>query len=231
VDVLAVCEYEGDQRVLGTISFSRRDASMYLRPISATDALYDYGFSELAAGVLSKDVGTSGQLRASERPHISIHESGVCHVRTGAGRAATADAARIGPLNEFSGEHVGTILCDDVTALSRAADVWPDVGAPDEHAEPWDVTPPVAFGSLRVAVFVSRNAQRPRPTSHRFREERRRRADGGTLFVALNAFAGPPLSGDSRAIAAIGGWNPGTVRDPANAAPFVFVRDIRADVP
>jgi hypothetical protein len=227
-NILAVFRHQGTAHVLGTVSFSDGDASIYLRPISTADALYDYGRSELGEGVASKEVPTSGQLRASERPHISIHDSGKCHVRTGTGRTMKVDAVDIGRLNAFTGQHIGTILCSDVSTLPRLADVWPDPGAPDEDSEPWDVTPSTPFGSVRVSVFVSRNGQRTRPRSHRFREERRRRADGGALFVALNAFADPALGGDTPAIAAIGGWDPRTVKDLSKSAPFVFVRDILA---
>lgn len=220
----------GDERVLGTITFSNGDASVYLRPISTPAALYDFGRMEIPAGALNRTFVTSGQLQATERPHISIHESGKCHVRTGGGVAAGADAAEIGPLKALTGSHVGTILVDNITGLPLLTDVWPDVGARDQDAIPWDVTPPGGRGSLRVSVYVSRNAQKPRPGSHRHHEVWRARADGGQLSIALEAFASAPLPADVPAIIAIGGWDPLAALDPSMAAPMVFVRDRRAPV-
>jgi len=221
--LLAIVRNGGLERALGTISFSDGDASIYLRPISTRDTVYDYGRAEIPSGAAEHTFETAGQLQADERPHISIHESGKCHVRTGSGHAFGVNAADIGPLNAFTGAHVGTIFVSDVSALPPIEEVWPDVGARDEDAQPWDVTPPAEAGSLRVAVYVSRNGQRPR--SHRHHEEWRRRADGGTLSVAVEAFADPPLPGEVFAIGVIGGWDPRTANDPASNAPFVFVRD------
>jgi hypothetical protein len=232
---LVTAVHYGDVRVLGTVTFSEGDASIYLRPISARTATYDYGCHTLPAWVRTNVLATSGQLSATERPHISIHETGHCHVRTSAGRASGADAAKIGPLNSFRGACVGTVLCNDTSALSKLADVWPDAGARDEDAEPWDVTPPRTGEavSLRVAVYVSRNPQEARPEAHRFRLAPRRRSDGGQLFVALNAIADPPLDGGHPTVMAVGGWNPHTTRDGSKPVPLAFVRNViaPADLP
>jgi hypothetical protein len=59
-NILAVFGHQGTQHVLGTVSFSDGDASIYLRPISRADAVYDYGRSELGEGVASQEVLTSG---------------------------------------------------------------------------------------------------------------------------------------------------------------------------
>ena len=118
---LAIARIGGVERVLGTITFSDGDASIYLRPISTRDTVYDFGRAEIPPGVVEHTFTTAGQLEAEERPHISIHDSGKCHIRTRAGRALGVDAAEIGPLNAFTGAHVGTILVDDVSALPPVA--------------------------------------------------------------------------------------------------------------
>jgi hypothetical protein len=227
---LLIARLDGLERALGTVTFAANDASIYLRPISTATAVYDYGRGEIPAGAADMTFVTSGQLQAAERPHISIHESGKCHVRSGQGTAVGADATNIGPLRTFGGEHVGTILVGDVRALPPLVDVWPDVGARDEDAEPWDATAPGQRGSLRVAVFVSRNQQRPRPLSHRHHEEWRRRSDGGRLSVAMEAFADAALPGSVPMVGAIGGWDPSAALDLRQASPFVFVRDQRNPV-
>jgi hypothetical protein len=224
---LATVQYRGVQRGFGTISFSDGDASIYLRPISTREFVYDYGRAEIPLGSAEHTFDTAGQLRAVERPHISIHDSGKCHVRIRSGPAHGIDAAEIGPLNAFTGAHVGTIFVSNVSALPPIAEVWPDVGSHDETAQPWDVTPPGDVYSIRVSVFVSRNGQRVQPGAHQHREEWRRRADGGRLCVALEAFAAAPLARDILGIGVIGGWNPRTANDPTSSAPLVFVRDRR----
>lgn len=227
-NILLTARHDGQECALGTVSFDDNDASIYLRPISRRNVMYDYGCHTFAPGVASTKFQTEGQLRAAERPHISIHETGTCHVRTSAGKVASKASAEIGPLNAFTGEHVGTILCDDTAVLSKLSDVWPDIGARDEDAQPWNVTPPQAPASLRVAVFVSRRPQDARRGAHRFREERRGRRDGGVLFVALNAFAGPPLDGGHPTVGAIGGWDPGGAHDISRPGSLAFVRDVIA---
>jgi hypothetical protein len=225
-DILVVSRHSGADHVLGSVSFDDRDASVYLRPISRRDALYHYGGHALEPGEVRRTFPTSDQLRAAERPHISIHESGKCHVRTSKGRVASVDAADVGPLKAMTGFSVGTIFCGNVTALAKLDDVWPDVGARDEHAEPWNVTSwRPGDVALKVAVWISRNPQKQQPEAHQFREVIRRRRDGGKLYVALNAIATPPLGGDTPAIGAIGGWDDREAKDLTKRASFVFVRD------
>jgi hypothetical protein len=227
---LLIARLDGLEHALGTVTFAAGDASVYLRPISTPTAVYDYGRGEIPAGATEMTFVTSGQLQAAERPHISIHESGKCHVRSGQGTAVGADATDIGPLSGFTGAHVGPILVGDVQTLPSLADVWPDVGARDEDAEPWDATAPGQQGSLRVSVYVSRNSQKPRPLSHRHHEEWRRRSDGGRLSVVMEAFADRPLPGSVPMVGAIGGWDPRAALDPNRRAAFVFVRDKRGPV-
>jgi hypothetical protein len=119
---LLIVRVEAGTRVLGTVSFSSTDASIYLRPIGAATAVYDYGFVEIPAGTAELTFETSGQLQASERPHVSIHDSGTCHVRSGKQRASRIHANEIQPLKNYRGHHVVTIFTSDVTALSTSAD-------------------------------------------------------------------------------------------------------------
>jgi hypothetical protein len=223
---LAIVSYHGVELALGTVTFSKHDASIYVRPISEPDAVYDYGFAIIPAGSSNWTFTTAGQLQASERPHISIHESGKCHVRAGSGASSRAEGSSIGPLNAFKRKHVATIFTSDVESLPRFAGVWPDEGARDQDAETWDITPPAEARSIRIAVFVSRNPQNPDPASYAHREEQLRRSDGGFLSVLTNAFAAPSPLGVS-SVGAVGGWDPMTAHDSSTASRLVYVRDVR----
>jgi hypothetical protein len=207
---------------LGTVSFGA-DASVYLRPIGASAGLYDYGYASVPAGARSHTFTTSGQLQASERPHISIHESGECHVRSGRGRSSMALGESIGRLNRFTGQHVASIFTSSPSSLARLDDVWPDPGAPDEHAEIWRLPTPSRAGSLRVAVYVSRRPIRPRGGSLGHRHFQLRRHDGGSLFIAVEVWAAQNELGTAT-VGAIGGWRPESADDVQAASRFVFVR-------
>jgi hypothetical protein len=211
-------------RALGTVSFQPGDASIYLRPVGKPATVYDYGFVVLAAGTAEHQFVTKGQLRAIERPHVSIHDSGRCHVRSGTGGALLEMGEQIGRLRAYRGAHVGTIQSSSTSDLPLVDDVWPDVGARDEDAERWDIAAPLHAATVRIAVFISRNPQRPAAGSFAHREVPRRRADGGTLFVALNAFAESAPLGEP-AVVVIGGWKPPEDDGPAPATRLLYVRD------
>lgn len=209
-------------RALGTVSFGR-DASVYLRPVGQSGGGYDYGYTEVPAGVGTWTFTTSGQLQASERPHVSIHESGGCHVRAGRDRASKIEANAIGPLNNLTGHHVGTVFTSRVADLAPLAAVWPDRGAPDEHADVWEVAARGEAGA-RVAVYVSRWSMRARG-SLGHREVRLQRSDGGALFVAAELWPDTAELGVAT-VGAIGGWDPITAVDASSASRFVFVRSV-----
>ena len=141
--VFVTMELAGASRALGTVTFSARDANVYVRPMRRDPgSTFDYGFVEHPAGVAAFTYSTSGQLHASERPHISIHESGNCHVRAGRDRHAPIDGATIGPLNSYVGAHVTSIFTSDVADLVLRDDVWPEQGSLDAGAEEWRVPLP-----------------------------------------------------------------------------------------
>lgn len=222
--VLAIMRIGDEERVLGTVSFSERDASVFLRPVGHAGAVYDYGLAEMPEGATECTFGTAGQLGADERPHVSIHDSGVCHVRAGRDRESKIEAENIGRLQRYPGAHVGSIVCSTLTQIPVMAEVWPDAEAPDADAEAWDVTPPPGTGSVRLTVLVNRNRNRPYRDAYAFREVRRTRADGGSLFVAVNAYGDTASPGDP-AVIVLGGWRPTTREAPTSATRFVFVRE------
>lgn len=219
--------HDGVERALGTVTFGEGDASIYLPPLGTAATQYDYGYEVIPAGQQSHTFTTNLQLSAAERPHVSIHDSGKCHVRTRAGPVSSLNAAALGPLHAFRGAHVGTLFSSDVGHLPPLGEVWPDPGARDARAELWDVTPPRGRAALRVAVYVSRNPLNPRPGAHESHSTQLRRSDGGVLFVSVEAFSDPKSLGADATVGVVGGWDPVGAPDVSKDAPFVYIRDRR----
>ena len=117
----------------------------------------------MPAGSKDSDVHDERATTGSRTPaHIDSSDWPVSRPQR-MGKSLLAHGSHIGPLNAFKGAHVATIVASDIRSLARLADVWPDAGARDQDAEPWNVTPPRGAGSFRVAVYVSRNPQAPLP--------------------------------------------------------------------
>lgn len=121
-------EQRGDLRHVCVLSVTNRDASIYLQP-TAKWGEYHYGATSFPPGQESHTFSFREQLRAQNKPHLSLHQSGQVHIRTRGG--PKAGPLFIPPLGDLRGGHVATITFDTFRALQayrgERGDMHPDL--------------------------------------------------------------------------------------------------------
>jgi len=199
--VRILIDLSGDLRRLCKVSFSRKDASIYIIPYAPSGKFY-FGLRSVPGkeftDTFNLDEGSSSEFA----PKLSIHESGQVHVIAGSKRIGPL---QIPPLPELEGQHIASISADEFTALSKFEDTPSSSGAERDYVIPFD--PRVNSGRLVLYVAGDRAAFEvpncriiftlTRPTLTR------------PLFIGIKPIAqkimGEP---EGRGIMVITGWDP-----------------------
>jgi hypothetical protein len=138
-------ERDGTLRNAAQVTFTGRDASLYLIPY-ATHGEYFYGVTEVPAGQAPFTFSFRDQLTAGNRPKVSIHESGQVHIY--ADGSPRTEPLQIPPLRDYRGEHIATVRYDAIETMPK------NTRTPKAAGQRIDVTfgvpPDVLSGSLLI---------------------------------------------------------------------------------
>lgn len=103
-----VVQVENEVRRVCKFAFCKSDASIYLIPYAAGGE-YFFGGERLPEHKASRSFSFTDQLSTTTAPKVSIHQSGLIHIRVGGEQAGPLS---IPPLAQLRGEHVATICVD-----------------------------------------------------------------------------------------------------------------------
>jgi hypothetical protein len=202
-----IVRVQGKHRRVCKITFTNKDASLYLLPYAA-GGQYFFGRHDFPEEQVSTTFSFAEQLSSQRPPKISIHESGQVHIRF--------QDAKVAPvcIPEFAtwrGEHLATVVVDRFDELLVYEEPLKDsdlVFAAD------DVT------SGRFAIYA--NGAEPRFKSSRITH--RLCVPLSTLTVPLHIGIAPlgqepvALPEGKQGVTVVCGWN------PSSPSTFLFVR-------
>jgi hypothetical protein len=192
-------ERDGTLRNAAQITFTGRDASLYLIPY-ATHGEYFYGVTEMPAGQAPFTFNFRDQLTARNRPKISIHESGAVHIY--ADGSPKAGPLQVPPLREYRGEHLATVRYDAIQDLPKNTRTTRISGQRVDIA--FGVPPDVLSGALLIYANGEANLFQ---TEHvHFAIQVETGAAKPPMFYGLTGVADDPL-GDAGGVTVLAGFD------------------------
>lgn len=196
--------------------FNTGDASLYLIPLGVA-AQYFFGQHVIPAGEDGVTAPFDDQERSDRPPHLSIHQSGEVHVRSG---YTEAGPIFLPPITDLRGQHVATVTCNRFAGLPVYART-PSTSGPVQ-----DVVLPTEPGveSGRLAVYA--NAERPVfPVSQSITVTLERPNLRRPFYVGIKPFAQTALGGASEdpSVIVIAGWDPLDPRALSGPTPYLFI--------
>ncbi len=207
-EVNLLINWEGNIKRLGKITF-RADASLYIWIYGKTGK-YFYGLEDFPPGADSHTFDFSKNCTNSI-PHLSVHLSGQTHVRDHSckKRGFLAGPVHLPHLSTFRGEHVASIVADDLQALPEFGE--PIVNSDKRRDLVANVDSEVRSG--RLIIFA--NALEPvfncdkRPYLTIQNSGRGDRRVGPPIHYGIVALAQHPLGdGPGKGVLMLSGWNP-----------------------
>jgi hypothetical protein len=207
---------DGTLRRLCTLGFTKRDASLYVAPASATGA-YRCGVDGFAEGELQRnDVGADRPERDASTglPHLSLHESGQAHVTDGRERIGPV---KVPPLSEWEGRHALTVTVGTVSKL-KVLDGPPRTS--QSNADFILDSKKGALASMRLVLFL--NGREPSFGDNCQATATLARPHLATpLYVGIRSVEQKPI-GDDGSVTIIGGWDP-VIATMGAAVSFLWV--------
>jgi hypothetical protein len=209
---------DGTLRRLCTLSFSGRDASLFVSPASVS-GVYRCGVCGFPDGETKITLCTDepDASAEAEAPHLSLHESGQAHVTDGRERVERIGPVRVPPLSEWEGRHALTVIAPTVSTL-KTLDSPPRTSGrnPDFTLRP----PGERLHSVRLVLFLNgREPSFDHACQATVTLARPRLAT--PLYAGISVHEQEPI-GEGAAVTVIGGWDPG-VAVTSGPASFLWV--------
>ena len=202
---------------LGHLSWSNRDASLYLTPAKRLlPARVGVERLPAAAPGGSTQVTVRGDFIGGA-PYLSLHQSGACHGQAGPPRDRLRTRTLSGrPLDDPAGGHIATIVAFQPSAL-------PPAPAPSQrHGDlALVVNAPSRASSVRVSLFVHTDEATARGAFAQY-VTMQRSSLASPLYVGVAAVWEPAVETASSPVIIIsGGWGPGV--SPTTAIDCIFI--------
>lgn len=209
-------EHRGAVRRFCKISFTLRDASIYLIPY-AHNRRFFYGGRTVAERQLEDTFVFSEGIQVEREPHLSIHASG--SVRVYSGDSEVAGPIHVPALSLLRGQHVASLSADAFDVLPLHDKPLVEAGADVDHLVPVEegvlsgrlalyvngVEPTFAGGNCRLTIRLQRAAL-PQP-----------------LFLGIKPIAQDPIGVDFQTgVTVIAGWDP--TREVGAESDYLYIR-------
>lgn len=200
--IRVLIEHRGALLRLCKLSFTARDASIYLIPYARNRSYY-YGGRTLAENQFKDTFDSAGGVSVNSEPHLSIHESGQVRIRANSG--AVAGPVIIPPIAELRGQHVASVVVDRIQGLKPFGRFPKNRGSEIDHVIPADAQ----VSSARLALYVNGLKASFAVDTCRLIFTIRRSTLARPLYLGIKPLAQEPISQPEHAgVTIIAGWDP-----------------------